>query len=679
MGTVKKYLFVASLAMIFAGAALAQGQPPAQTQTPPTQTQDQSKQQATQAQSQTQGQAQAQSQTTNPAQSQPPAQSQTPPAQTPDQSQQQATQTQTQVQSQPPAQTLPTQTQDQSQSQTQAAGQATNPAQSQTANPAAPDQAAVTTGQPTTLDQAVDMIIQREHQEVATIRHFSPVIETYIQDMRFDQTLGVVPEKDHYFLGQADLAKGIVDDSMLPDQKKGWKKLNPVNALSSWMSNSYVPAGFLQMIFVDPVYFDKKHYKFDFIRREFVGAVRCFVFDVTPLPKSGNGRFQGRIWVEDQDYTIVRFNGVFTPVSRTFGYNLHFDSWRMNEAPGLWLPTYVYSAESDLKDFPFGHVRFRSQTRLWGYNLKNANHETEFSELTVEAAKPIQDQADATKDVSPVEAERRWQREGEDDVLDRLQKNGLLALPGPVDKVMNTVVNNLEVTNNIDIEPEVRCRVLLTSTLESFSVGHTIIISRGLLDVLPDEASLATMLAHELAVIAVGQELPDAYSFNDSTMLSTVNTMKRMSFKSSPVDEEAAAKKAIQFLQNSPYKSQMASAGLFLKQLDDEQKDLPSLISARLGNSVYMADALMKLAPPLQKAKIDQITALPLGARIVLNSWDDTVDLAKAKPVQLLTAREKIPFEVTPFMPYITRYTSPSADANAADPAKNATAKKNPQ
>ncbi|HKW89222.1 MAG TPA: hypothetical protein VJN21_10755 [Candidatus Acidoferrales bacterium] len=615
MGTVKKYLYIASLAMIFAGAALAQSQPPAQTQTPPAQTQSQSQQQATQAQPLT-------------------------------------------------------------------AGQAANPAQSQTAspatNPATPDQAAQA-GPPTTVDQAVDLIIEREHQEVATVRHFSPVIETYIQDMRFDQTLGVVPEKDHYFLGQADLARGIVDDSMLPGDKKGWSKLNPMKAFSSWMSNSYVPAGFLQMVFVDPVYFDKKHYKFDFIRREFLGAVRCLVFDVTPLPKSGNGRFQGRIWVEDQDYSIVRFNGVFTPVTRTFGYNLHFDSWRMNEAPGLWLPSYIYSAESDLKDFPFGHVRFRSQTRLWGYNLKIANHETEFSDVTIEAAKPIQDQADASKDVSPVEAQRKWQREGEDDVLDRLQRNGLVAPPGPVDKVMDTVVNNLEVTNNLDIEPEVRCRVLLTSTLESFSVGHTIIMSRGLLDVLPDEASLATMLAHELAVIAVGQELPDAYSFNDSTMVSTVNTMKRMSFKSSPVDEEAAAKKAIQFLQNSPYKSQLANAGLFLKQLDDEQKDLPSLISARLGNSVFMAEALMKLAPPIQKGKIDQITALPLGARIVLNSWDDSVDLAKAKPVQLLTAREKIPFEVTPFMPYLTHYTTPSADTSAADPKKSATAKKNPQ
>ena len=105
-------------------------------------------------------------------------------------------------------------------------------------------------------------------------------------------------------------------------------------------------------------------------------------------------------------------------------------------------------------------------------------------------------------------------------------------LPGPLDKVMNTVTNNLEVTNNLDIEPEVRCRVLLTSTLEAFTVGHTIVVSRGLLDVLPDEPSLAAILAHQLGAVVTGSGLGDDYSFNDTTMVSTADTIKRMSFRS---------------------------------------------------------------------------------------------------------------------------------------------------
>ncbi len=95
----------------------------------------------------------------------------------------------------------------------------------------------------------------------------------------------------------------------------------------------------------------------------------------------------------------------------------------------------------------------------------------------------------------PVMAQRSWDRQAEDNVVDRLERLGLLAPEGEVDKVLETVVNNLEVTNNLDIQPEIRCRVLLTSTLESFTIGHTIVFSRGLIDVLPDEASLAMMVA----------------------------------------------------------------------------------------------------------------------------------------------------------------------------------------
>ncbi len=530
--------------------------------------------------------------------------------------------------------------------------------------------------QPTTEQQVINAILAREHQEVATVRHYSPLVETYIQDMKWDPQLGAVPEKDHYYLGVADLSRGVVDRSMLHDANAGFiHKLNPIKDVSSLLGNSYVPAGFLQMIFVDPVDFDLQHYRFDYVRREFLGAVKCLVFDVTPLPKSGDGRFQGRIWVEDQNYAIVRFNGVFVPVARTFGWNLHFDSWRTNVAPNMWVPSYIYSAESDLKDFPFGHVTYRSQTRLWGYDLKLAGRESEFSDLTVESPQ-VQDQAQAAQDTSPVMAAREWQREGEDNVLDRLQRNGLVAPPGPVDKALDQVENNLEVPNNLDIEPEVRCRVLLTSTLEAFRIGHTIVITRGLLDVLPDEASIAAIIAHQLGAVITGQNLPDEYSFNDTTMVSAQETMKRMSFRTSEADEEVAAKKAIELLRNSIYKNQLGTVGLFLKQLAAEQKELPQLISANLGNHVYMANQLMEGAPQLQPTNVAQVAALPLGSRIVLDSWDDTIEMAKSKPVQLLSAREKMPFEVTPFMPYLTRYQNAAA-TTAGDPKQDAL-KKNP-
>ena len=546
----------------------------------------------------------------------------------------------------------------------------------QTADQTQP-QAGATAAPVTTVDQAIDRVIAREHEEIATIRRFNPVIETYIQDMKPDKEMGAVPVRDHYFLGQADLSKGVVDNSMLNGKKGRLQAFNPIAHLSDMFGSSYIPDGFLQMIYIDTGGFDRQHYQFDYVHREFLGEVRCVVFDVTPLPKSGKGRFKGRIWAEDQNYAIVRFNGVYTPVAGINGFNLHFDSWRLNVQPGLWLPTYIFSQESDLKDFMGNHVRFKSQTRLWGYNLKNVGRQEEFSEMTIESPNAVQDQAPST-DRSPIEAQREWQHQAEVNVIDRLQRTGLVAPPGEVDKVLETVVNNLEVTNNLDIQPDVHCRVMLTGTLEMFSIGHTIVLSRGLIDVLPDEASLATMLAQELADIIMTKPSTDQWGFNDTTTVTATEALGHFSFKDSPAQVQQDSQKAVELLKNSPYKDKLASAGLFLKQLDADSKTLTVLINPHLGNRIYLADQLVSSAPNLEPTKLDQIAALPIGARLKLDPWSDHVELLKAKPLPLLSAREKMPFEITPFMPYLTHYQKPGSGVSA-EPTKADLAKKDAQ
>ena len=115
-------------------------------------------------------------------------------------------------------------------------------------------------------------------------------------------------------------------------------------------------------------------------------------------------------------------------------------------------------------------------------------------------------------------------------MLDRLEKARLIAPPGPVDKVLETVVNNLRVTNHLDGLPPVQCRVMMTSSLESFSLAYTIVLSRGLIDVLPDEASLAMVLAHELAHIALGHKLDPKFAFNDRLIVSDEQLLAALDF-----------------------------------------------------------------------------------------------------------------------------------------------------
>src|ERR1700692_2856494 len=426
-----------------------------------------------------------------------------------------------------------------------------------------------------TMDEVVDRVINNENRLNSQISKYKPLVETYIQNLKPDKDLGYTPAGDKYFLGRAQFTKGVELVSLSETGGKGKKVFTSIGNFFSF-AMQYLPDGFLQMIFIDTNGFDKQHYKFDYVRREFLGEVRCLVFDVTPRDKAGKGRFLGRIWVEDQDYHVVRFNGAYGGGGHSSWY-FHFDSWRTNVQPNLWLPSFVYSEERELHYALAKKLDFKAQTRLWGYNLGHSAQEQELTKILVET--PVQDDTKNANDLTPVQAQRSWDRQAEDNGIDRLQRIGLVAPKGEVDKVCETVVNNLEVTNNLDIDPDVRCRVMMTSTLESFTLGHTIVLSRGLIDVLPDEASLATMIAHELGHVVLGHRLDSSFAFFDQLLIQDKDSFRHFGFARTPDEEKAASDKALQFLNNSPYKNQLGNASLFLTAMEARQKEIPNLIS----------------------------------------------------------------------------------------------------
>ena len=523
--------------------------------------------------------------------------------------------------------------------------------------------------QPKTMEEAVDRIIVNENHLNQEIRRYTPLVETYIQNQKPDNNLGFVPAGDKYFLGRADFSKGVNLVSLTDADTKGKKIFSGLGNFFSF-AMQYLPDGFLQMIFIDTNGFDKQHYKFDYVRREFLGEVRCLVFDVNPQDKAGKGRFLGRIWVEDQGFNIVRFNGAYGGAGHASWY-FHFDSWRTNAQAGLWVPSFVYSEEKDLHYALTKKLDFKAQTRLWGYNVGHAAQEQELSKMLVESA--VQDDTKTANDLNPVQAQRTWDRQAEENVADRLQRIGLMAPKGEVDKILETVVNNLEVTNNLDIEPEVKCRVLMTTTLESFTLGHTIVLSRGLIDVLPDEASLATVIAHELGHVVLAHRMDTTFAFFDQLLIDDKDTFRHFGFARTQAEEQAASAKGVELLTNSPYKNQLANAALFLSALQVRQKQIPNLISAHLGDRVAaIADLKGKVAADADpKNNPQMIAALPIGGRVKLDVWLDRLDLIKSKPVGAVAEREKMPFEVTPFMPYLTRYGADTPKATNANSTEN--------
>ena len=78
---------------------------------------------------------------------------------------------------------------------------------------------------------------------------------------------------------------------------------------------------------------------------------------------------------------------------------------------------------------------------------------------------------------------------------------------------------------------------------------------------------------------------------------------------------------------------------------------------------------LMEQAPALQIRDKDQIAALPLGSHIGMDPWSDRLHLIKPTADQRFTAKDKLPFEITPFEIHLTRQDSRPPAAAATAPA----------
>jgi hypothetical protein len=517
------------------------------------------------------------------------------------------------------------------------------------------------------VDRLLERIVEREKAFLDAAKKRTPIIETYIQEVPESAMADERPIKDHYFLGRFQLGESLkyetlIERSDAPQSRSaGW---GPFHSSPKNQAMLFLPRGFAQMAVIDLVDFNRQTYNFEYVRREFLGDIRCLVFDVTPRNRTQPGKFVGRIWVEDHDNSVVRFNGTYVQAPAAKGTTperyFHFDSWRVNVGAAMWVPAQIYVEEVGApgQDGKPGTPRFKAQTRIWDYAAAPTNKLDELTSILIESGSAVKDQ-EASKDVSPLESQRSWERQAEENLIARLEKAGLIAPSGPVDEVLNTVANNLIVSANLNVEAH--CRVMLTTPIETFSIGHTIVISRGLIDVLPDEASLAMVIADELSHIALGHRTQTQFAFNNQTMLSDAELLQKFHLKRTTEEMLEAGKKTIDIMKASPYQK-TANAGLFLKELASRGSALPRLLQANLGNQFANTDALQRLAafaaaaPALEENKIEQIAALPLGSRVKVNPWNNRVALVKTRPISLLSAREKMPFEITPFALYLTRF-----------------------
>src|SRR6202043_4263197 len=109
------------------------------------------------------------------------------------------------------------------------------------------------------------------------------------------------------------------------------------------------------------------------------------------------------------------------------------------------------------------------------------------------------------------------------------------------------------------------------------------------------------------------------------------DSFRHFGFARTPDEEKAASDKAIQFLNNSPYKNQLGNAGLFLTALETRSKEIPNLISPHLGNRVPVIGDLRSSTPVDQKQNPQMIAALPIGGGVKPDPWNDRLGVCKSK------------------------------------------------
>jgi len=509
------------------------------------------------------------------------------------------------------------------------------------ANPAqaSPPVASLSAGSPLGAE-LIEKIVQREHRFNAEMRHLKPLVETYIQEVT-DDPQNPVPVSDHYYLGRLQLDGNLKIHSFTRPSSLPHRL---VAKLALLYELQFLPLGFAQMALLDDD-FESKYYDFSFVRHEALGDVSCMVFQLQPRANAGKGRFSGTIWVEERDYNIVRFRGIYAPQPANGFYRyLHFDSWRTNVGPNLWLPAYIYSDEPDIKYGVGRSLSFRSQTRLWGYNLHPPTQLQEYTRIEFDTP-GISDPADLLQDANPVNSSQQWEAETETRALDRLQVLGLLAAPGNTEKNLQNFIDTLIETNHLDIQGDVHARVLLTSPLESFTVGHTIVVSRGWLDMAPGQATIAAVLAREVSHIALGHDLN-----NDRILFREEDTVERLRPRRGPEDEDAAHEMTLRLLSNSIYKGDLPEAAWFVGAALEQAPQLKNLVHSLSNLTVEKAATLQGVNDPHPDPSVSR--EAPLKPALGLDTWNDLLQVVTPGPPD---TRKPVPLLLTETPPILRR------------------------
>ena len=414
-----------------------------------------------------------------------------------------------------------------------------------------------------TSEKLAERIFNGEQITIAQVSKRAPMVETYIQSLDPEKT----PEgliDDAYFLGRATLDPDSHQRSRLqlltPEKKEGVPQIR-VNTGDRW---PLYPVGYVEMLFADVADFDSDHYSLRYAGAESLGGKMFLRVEVRPLDPQKSGRFLGDIWVDSTSFRIARIAGTFSPKRLGFaskylnasgisqlGLYFHFESWRQEVSPGIWVPSYTYFDEQ--RSAGSGNLatgfHLRGHVWVWGYQ---------------------------TTEIGRAATKLPTSRTG-------LEESGILASPGQVELAMNGIVEELERANGITSRA-IGCRVLLTSPAEIFSIEDTVFVSRGLLNLVPNQSVLAALIAREIANFVPGDS--PAKQGIQLTPLQAEPTADSSNVRMQHSGQVDANERMLLLLKNTQYVSAVDELEAFFASLVLYSRRVPHLIKPLFGSSL---------------------------------------------------------------------------------------------
>ena len=469
-------------------------------------------------------------------------------------------------------------------------------------------------------DKDIDATVWNETRLTERRQNFNIEIFLESRDARS------IVQDNAYWVGRVHLYKGVHHVAEFPSS---------LARLSLPLMSRIVPAGFVAMVFPDLAGPDLDFYDWKYGGEQISGGVRCWVFDLRPKEATAYGAFVGRILVAEADQMIVRFEGTFTSNPKKHSPYLHFISVRAKSGfDGQWVPSNVYISEKDLARPINGSSELRARVMTWGFQ-QQALTEQAVAELHVEG--PIQRRVDP---FTAVRDPHEFDRAVEQMMVEWMTAQGLLARPGQTEAGLKGVVAGLVKKNNSSCS-EIQVRVLLTTPLEGFTIGCTVVISKEMLNVASDDAVASLLLAPMLAHILLNH--PNKPVYADMLQADADEVLKKLSFAGTAEDIQEDDRKGLELLVNSQSQGNLARMGSFLRSAAEYCRRMPALfLQPRLGNAIPACDGrgpIMKLIP-LAPRRIEGVPAFSLGSRLILDPVTDIVQL-------LYPSQDQEPFQLT--------------------------------